>query len=251
MAPKAQPKAAPAAANKSAGKQPAKQPAKAPAKAAPAPAAAKPAEKPAAAKPAEKPAAAAKKTAAATSNTGVYVKGLGNAGSDVAKAFFEKAGKITDFRIRRNKYAIFWYDNSASVKKAVETLNNKDFNGAKLAVSAAKAAPKPDEHQGSKVVFASPLFRESTTRKQIFALFGSCGKIVKLRTYHNNTAFIYFDSAAAAQKAIKDKNGSQYQNKTLVVKESVRSIDRDNKKEAQRRALIAARRAAAAAAQKK
>jgi RNA recognition motif-containing protein len=245
MAPKAQPKAAApakaAAAPAKAAAPAAKQPAKAaPAKAAAAPASAAPAK-----------AAAPAKTAAATSSTGVYIKGLKESVTGV-KALFEKIGKITDVRVRRSAATtLVWFDNAAAVKKAIDSFNNKEVNGATLTVAAAKSAPKADAKANSAVVFVSPIFRESTTRKQIFALFNGCGKILKLRTYQQSHAFVYFDSAASAAKAIKEKNGTQFQNKTLVVKASARSLEADRKAQAHRETVIAARRFATKAAVKK
>jgi hypothetical protein len=183
-------------------------------------AAAKPAAKPAAAK----PAAAAPKKAAAPAGNGVYVKGLGDASVQDATAIFGAAGKVTDVRLRRNKYAIVHFDNAAAVKRAVDTFNNKDVKGNKPSVVAAKSGPKADKHVGSSVVFVSPLFRQGTSKKQVRELFAPCGKIAKVHTYRNNFAFIYFADAAAAQKAIKDKNGATFNGKKLLVKASVKTL---------------------------
>lgn len=206
--------------------------AKAAAKAAPA---AKPAAKPAAAKPAAKAAAPAAKPAAkaaapakpaakavAGSGTGVYVKGLGSANVEAVKALFAAAGAVSQVRLRRNKFAIVIFDNAAAVKKACDSFNNKEVQGQQLSVVAAKAGPKSNAHEGTATVFVSPVFRSNTTRNQIRGIFEGCGKITKLRTYHGNYAFVTFDSAASAAKAIKDKNGQTFRNRQLTVKASVR-----------------------------
>ena len=198
-------------------------------------AAAKPA---AAAKPVEKKAAAPK----AAAGNGIYVKGLGEADAATVSALFEaKCGKVTKVQVRKGKYAQVFFDNSASVKKATETFNNKEVKGNLVTVAVAKSAPKaaaPD----AKTVFVSPIFGATTTRKQVFALFAGCGKVVRLRTYHNNSAFVYFDSAAAAQKAIKDKNGTDFQMKKLLVKTSVRTVEADKAAQVKREHLIKVRK---------
>jgi hypothetical protein len=214
-----------------------------PAKAAPAKKAAAPAK--AAAKPAApaKAAAPAKKAAPASSGNGAYVKGLGNADVATVTALFEgKCGKVTGVQLRRNKYAQVFFENSASVKKAIETFNNKEVKGELVTVVAAKTGPKVDAADNASTVYVSPIFGASTTRKQIFALFQGCGKIVRLRTYANNSAFVYFSSAAEASKAIKEKNGTDYQGQKLTVKGSVRTVAKDQAKEAKRKHLIAVRK---------
>ena len=205
----------------------------APAKAAPAPA-----PKAAAPKPAEKK-ADAPKAKAATGN-GVYVKNWGQDGSDVAKAVFGTAGKITSVTVRRGKFALVWFENSAAATKAISSFNNKEINGNVVEVSAAKTQPKPDKTEGSSVVFVSPVFRESTTRKTILSAFATSGKILKLRTYRQNNAYIYFDSPAAAQKAIKDKNGAEFQGHKLEVKLSTRKLDAEKKRAERAQLLISA-----------
>ena len=196
------------------------------AKAAPKPAAkaAAPPAKPAAEKKAE-----AKKAPAGSSN-GVYVKNWGGEGVDAVKSIFGNCGKVQQVQLRRNKYCLVFFDSAAAVKKAIDSFNNKEVRGRTLTVSAAKTAPKADKHSNSSVVLVSPIFRESTTRKQIFELFNGCGKIVKMRTYHQNNACVYFESAAAAQKATQ-KNGSEFKGKNLSVNLSTRSLEADKKKQ--------------------
>eukprot|EP01084_Bolivina_argentea_P250143 419020_1 len=191
-------------------------------------AAPKPAAKAAAppAKPVEKK-AEAKKAPAGTSN-GVYVKNWGGECVETAKTVFGAAGKVQSVQLRRNKYCIVFFDNAASAKKAVDTFNNKDIRGRTLQVVAAKTSPKADKHANSAVVFVAPIFRESTTRKQIFEFFGSCGKVLKLRTSRQNGAYISFDSSASANKAAA-KNGSEFMGKNLRVSLSTRSIAEDKK----------------------
>eukprot|EP01098_Paradermamoeba_levis_P010298 TRINITY_DN4324_c0_g4_i1.p2 TRINITY_DN4324_c0_g4~~TRINITY_DN4324_c0_g4_i1.p2 ORF type:complete len:219 (+),score=50.09 TRINITY_DN4324_c0_g4_i1:89-745(+) len=189
--------------------------------------AAKPAAKAAAkaapaAKPAAKAAAPAPAVKAAAGN-GVYVRGLGDAGVDAVKAIFAPAGNVADVRLRRNKFAIVFFEATASVKKAIDAFNGKDIKGHPVTVVSAKSAPKPAKSgANATTVFVSPLFRQNTTRAQIRGIFEGCGKITKLRTYRNNFAFVTFDSAANAAKAIKEKNGATFRNKKLLVKASIR-----------------------------
>eukprot|EP00657_Telonema_sp_P-1_P009627 TRINITY_DN385_c0_g1_i1.p1 TRINITY_DN385_c0_g1~~TRINITY_DN385_c0_g1_i1.p1 ORF type:complete len:109 (+),score=66.61 TRINITY_DN385_c0_g1_i1:135-461(+) len=81
-------------------------------------------------------------------------------------------------------------------------------------------------------------FAESTPRKVLIDLFKSAGKIQKVRTYANHTAFIYYDNAASASKAVKDINGKELNQKTLTVKPSVRSAATDKAKRAHALTMI-------------
>ena len=209
---------------------PPKAAAKAPAKPA-AKAAAKPAEKKAEAKP--------KATSTTSASNGVHVKNWGKDGVDAAKTLFAGCGNVVDVKLRRGKYCLVWFDNSAAVKKAVDSFNGKELKGRTLGVAAAKSAPQSDKHQNSTVVFAQPIFREASTRKEIFKLFQGAGKILKLRTYRNNSAFVYFESASAAAKSVKDLNGQQFAGKALTVKPSTRSLEADKTREENRKLRIA------------
>ena len=197
-----------------------------PAKAAPAKKAA-----PKAAAPVAKAAAPAAKKAAApvASGNGVYVSKWGQHNAEAAKAAFAACGVISSVQIRRNKYALIFFENAAGAKKAIDTLNNKVVLGNVVTVTAAKTSPKKDA-EGSSVVFVGPYFPESTPRKNLIELFKASGKILKVRTYANHTAFIYFDNAASAAKAVKDVNGKVLSQKTLVVKPSVRTLAKDKSK---------------------
>lgn len=238
MAPKTAPAAAPA-------KKAAAAPAAAPAKKAAAPAA-KVAEKPAAAAPAAAapaaaaPVAAPKKVAAAGAGNGVYVKGWGNEGCDACRTLFGASGKVTAVRVRRGKYAIVWFAEPAAVQKATSAFNGKTVKGATLTVSAAKSAPPASGLENATSVFVGPVFRGTTSKKQLSALFGGCGKVLKIRQYRNNTAFVYLDSTAAANKAVKDVTGKKLANVAVTVKLSRRTKAGDQAKEAKRRAIIAA-----------
>jgi RNA recognition motif-containing protein len=170
--------------------------------------------------PAAKAAAPAAKPAVA--GNGVYVKGLGQASVDAIKTIFQAAGTITNVRVRRNKYAIVFFETQASVKKAIDQFNGKEVQGKEVSVTSAKAAPKTTNTTDAVTVFVSPVFRQNATRNQVREVFKNCGKITKLRTYRTNHAFVTFDSAAAAQKAIKDVNGTTFRNKKLLVKASIR-----------------------------
>jgi RNA recognition motif-containing protein len=211
----------------------------APAKAAPAPAPKAAAPKAAAPKPAEKKPEAPKAKPAV--GNGVYVKNWGEDGADVANAVFGSAGKITGVTVRRGKYCLVWFENSAAATKAISSFNNKEINGNVVEVSAAKTQPKAPKTEGSSVVFVSPIFRESTTRKTILTAFSTAGKIQKLRTYRQNFAYVYYDSAAAAQKAIKEKNGQDFQGHKLQVKLSTRKLESDKKRFDRSQLLVSAK----------
>ena len=200
-----------------------------PAKAAPAKKAA-----PKAAAPAAKAAtqAAAPKKAAAPqgAGNGVYVAKWGTENAEAAKAAFSVCGAITSVQIRRNKFALVFFENAAGAKKAIDTFNGKTVCGTNVTVTPAKASPKKDAHEGTSVVFVGPYFAESTPRKVLIDLFKTAGKIQKVRTYANHTAFIYYDNAASAAKAVKDINGKELNQKALTVKPSVRSAAADKTK---------------------
>lgn len=199
--------------------------------AAPAKKAASPAPKaasPKAAAPAAK--AAAPKVAAAPAGNGVYVKNWGVENAAAAKAAFEVAGPVTNVQIRRKKYALVFFENSAAAAKAVATFNNKEVCGTTVTVVAAKTTPKVNAHEGTQVVCVRPIFRSNTSRKAVMDLFKECGKVTKLRTYKNNSAFVYFADAAAAAKAVSTVNGKEFHQVKLAVKPSVRSAATDKAK---------------------
>jgi RNA recognition motif-containing protein len=214
MPPKAAPKAAaPKPAAKAPAAKPAAPAAKAAAKAAPA--------KAQAAAPAAKKAAAPTPVAA---GNGVYIKGLTNESVAEVKTLFASAGNIADVRLRRNKFAIVFFESNAGATKAIQQFNGKAVGAANknISVSAARAAPKKDAKAAAVTIFVSPIFRQSTSRKQVRKLFESSGKITRLRTYRKNCAFVTFETAAAAAAAVKNVAGTKFQNKNLVVKASVR-----------------------------
>jgi hypothetical protein len=185
----------------------------------------------AAAKTAAPQAAAPKKAAAPQgAGNGVYVSKWGTESAQAAKEAFSACGPITSVQIRRNKYALIFFETAAGAKKAIDTLNGKTVCGATVTITAAKTSPKKDAHQGSSVVFVGPFFPESTSRKTLIDLFKTAGKIQKVRTYANHTAFIYYDNAASAAKAVKDLNGKEVNQKALTVKPSIRSLATDKSK---------------------
>nr|CCC95921.1 unnamed protein product [Trypanosoma congolense IL3000] len=250
MAPKSAPKGAPAA--KAAAPKPDTK--KAPAKAAaPKPAAPKPtASKAAAPKPAASKAAAPKAAAPAPtpkgaakgskgrpapgSRTGVYVKNWGTGSVADVKQIFGAAGKITSVQIRRRRYALVFFENAAAVKKAIDLFNEKEIMGSLVTVVPAKTAPKPDPHEGSSVVFLSPVFRESTKPEKVKELFGGM-KVLRIRMYRQNYAYVYLDSPEAALRAVKEKNGTLFCGKKLQVALSTRSLEKDRAREQRAKVL--------------
>eukprot|EP00388_Colpodella_angusta_P039201 GDKK01046668.1.p2 GENE.GDKK01046668.1~~GDKK01046668.1.p2 ORF type:complete len:193 (-),score=79.05 GDKK01046668.1:61-639(-) len=165
--------------------------------------------------------------AAPAIGNGVYVKNWGVEDAAAAKAAFEVAGPISTVQIRRRKYALVFFENSAAAKKAIDTFNGKEVAGTTVTVVPAKTTPKKNAHEGTSVVSVSPIFRSNTSRKAVLELFKNSGKVIKLRTYKNNSAYVYFDSSASAAKAVKDVNGKEFHQVTLSVKPSVRSLAKE------------------------
>lgn len=219
-------------------------PAKPAAKAAPKPAAKAAAPKPAAKAPAPKAApkaaAAAPKAAAGASN-GVYVKNWGNGSVADATSVFSAAGNVTKVQLRRHRYAIVFFDNSAAVKKAIDLFNEKEVLGQTVLIAPAKTSPKPDAHENSACVFVSPIFRPNTTKKQVMELFGSV-KVLRLRMYRQNYVYAYLDSAAAAKKFVEEKNGSEFRGHKLRVELSARSLEKLQARQESSKVVMAAHR---------
>jgi hypothetical protein len=225
-----------------------------PAKAAPK--SAKPAAKPAAKaapKPAAKPAAAAPKPAAkapapkaaakaaAGASNGIYVKNWGTGSVADATAVFSAAGNVTKVQLRRHRYAIVFFDNSAAVKKAIDLFNEKEVLGQTVLVVPAKTSPKPDAHENSACVFVSPIFRPNTTKKQVMELFTGV-KVLRLRMYRQNYVYAYLDSPAAAKKFVDEKNGAEFRGHKLRVKLSARSLEKLQARQVAAKVLMAAHR---------
>nr|AAB81433.1 RNA binding protein [Trypanosoma brucei] len=182
--------------------------------------------KPAATAPKAAAAKEAKARPAAGTHNGVYVKNWGQGSVTDATRIFSAAGKVVSAQIRRRRYAIIFFENAAAVRKAIDLFNEKEVLGAKVTVSPAKTSPKPDPHEGSSVVFLSPIFRMSTTNGQIRELFTGM-RVLRIRTYRQNYAYVYLDSAAAAQKFVKEKNGTEFRGKKLRVALSTRSLQKE------------------------
>lgn len=219
-------------------------PAKPAAKAAPKPAAKAPAPKAAAPKPAAKAApkaaAPAPRPASGASN-GVYVKNWGTGSVADATKIFSAAGNVSKVQLRRHRYAIVFFDNSAAVKKAIDLFNEKEVLGQTVLVVPAKTSPKPDAHENSACVFVSPIFRPSTTKKQMMELFAGV-KVQRLRVYRQNFVYAYLDSAASAKKFVEDKNGVEFRGHKLRVALSARSLEKLRSRQEAAKVVMAAHR---------
>ncbi|CAG9580073.1 putative RNA binding protein [Leishmania major strain Friedlin] len=219
-------------------------PVKPAAKAAPKPANKAPAPKAAAAKPvakaAPKAAAPAARPASGSSN-GVYVKNWGTGSVADAANVFSAAGKVVKVQLRRQRYAIVFFENSAAVKKAIDLFNEKEVLGKTVLVVPAKTSPKPDAHENSSCVFVSPIFRPSTTKAQVMELFAGV-KVQRLRMYRQNFAYAYLDSPAAAKKFVEEKNGTEFRGHTLRVALSARSLEKLRARQEAANVVIAAHR---------
>lgn len=207
-------------------------PAKAAPKSAPAP---KAAPKAAAAKPKAAPAPApAKKAAPAPKGTqaprdasncanGVYVKNWGTGSVEDATRVFGQAGAVQGARIRRHRYALVYFENTASVKKAIDLFNDKVVLGEKVTVLPARSGPKADPKKTSATVFVSPIFRASLSKAQISALFQGY-KVLRLRAYRQNYVYAFLDSHASAEKFQKEMNGMMFHDHKLRVELSAKSL---------------------------
>uniref|UniRef100_A0A7S1I8B6 RRM domain-containing protein n=1 Tax=Eutreptiella gymnastica TaxID=73025 RepID=A0A7S1I8B6_9EUGL len=175
--------------------------------------ASKPAAKKAAPKAAPKPAAPAKKAKKAEKKkgggaerpqvTGVYVTGLDFEGMshETVKEQFKHCQNITEVRLRHGKYALIFFGTKANANKALE-MNKKLVKGNKISVVLAKRARPTKVREGKcTTVFVGGL-PGATTKKQLATHFADCGSITKVRVYSKHYGFVYFDSAAAATKAV-------------------------------------------------
>lgn len=202
-----------------------------------------PAPKPAAKAAAPKAAApkAAAPRAASGSSNGVYVKNWGTGSVADATNVFSAAGNVVKVQLRRHRYAIIFFDNAAAVKKAIDLFNDKEVLGQKVQVLPAKTSPKPDARENSTCVFVSPIFRASTTKKQIMELFTGV-KVLRVRAYRQNFVYAFLDSPAAAKKFVEEKNGKEFRGHTLRVALSAKSLEKLQSRQAAATVVMAAHR---------
>ncbi|CCW70578.1 unnamed protein product [Phytomonas sp. Hart1] len=196
-----------------------------------------------AAAPSPKAAAPVPKAAAGSSvaANGVYVKNWGTGSVADAQAAFSAAGKVQKVQIRRHRYALIFFESAAGVKKAIDLFNEKEVLGQVVTVVPAKTSPKPDPHLNSSCVFVSPIFRSSTTKKQIMELFEGVG-VLRQRTYRRNYMYAYMNSPVAAKKFVEAKNGSEFRGHKLRVALSAKSLDKLKAKQQHAMLLMAAHR---------
>lgn len=227
-----------AAAPAKAAAKPAAKVAAAPKAAAPAPKAAAPAPKAAAPKVAAAPKEA--KARATGNQNGVYVKNWGTGSVQNATEVFAAAGKVVSVQVRRHRYAIIFFDAPAAVKKAIDLFHEKEVLGSVVTVVPAKTSPRADPHEGSSVVFVAPICRESVKPKEVIQGLFAGYKVMRLRIYKGQYAYVYLDSPAAALKIIKEKSGSEFHGKNLTIKLSTRSLEKDVQREAHAKLLMEA-----------
>lgn len=192
-------------------------------KAAPKAAATKPKAAPA---PAKKVAPAPKAPATRATGTcanGVYVKNWGNGSVEDATRIFSQAGTVQGARIRRHRHALVYFENPASVKKAIDLFNDKVVLGEKVVVQPARSGPKPDPKLTSATVFVSPIFRASLSKAQISGLFQGY-KVLRLRAYRQNYVYAFLDSHASAEKFQKEMNGTMFHDHKLRVELSAKTL---------------------------
>eukprot|EP01061_Rhynchopus_euleeides_P022346 TRINITY_DN363_c0_g1_i1.p1 TRINITY_DN363_c0_g1~~TRINITY_DN363_c0_g1_i1.p1 ORF type:complete len:225 (+),score=110.55 TRINITY_DN363_c0_g1_i1:134-808(+) len=210
---------------------------------------AKPAAKKAVAKAAPK--AAEKPKASGGADNGVYVKGLNFPGisHDTIKQAFKQQGDVKDVVLRRRKYTILYFKDGSGASK-VREMNGKVVKGSKITVEAAKKKQKADRATYCKSVFVGNLPRMPHAQGKVHLKkeFSKCGQVVKVRTYQSGHGFVYFADNAAAKKAVTSMDhqslGKPFpESRQVTVQYSIRSKDRDAKKEAVRKQRIAAKKA--------
>lgn len=188
---------------------------------------------------------------------GIYVKGISHAQSlDEIKRIFGSAGTITGCRRRSDKYALLWFADQNSVKRAIDmfhhksvenfsaegraapatTINEKyrkyytDLYAAskrnvstlkKYIVRAARAAPPAARSTYCKTVFVSGLPNAKILSNGLLrAAFSKYGKVVKMTRYNSTQfTFVYYAEVASAVKAQADMNGKGLANLLQNVEE--------------------------------
>lgn len=225
--------------------------------------------------PAKKAPAAKKAPKPAGKGNGVYIRGLNFPGMNkdtIAEAFTGLFGPVQEVRLRNRKgegakgpYVLVFFKNDAHAKKAAE-YNGRILKGNKVLVEIAKSDVTPKREGVCTAVYVGNLpggmrlraFTVAHKKKRngqwgrkkhapgsrhakLAAVFNGCGKIVKARTY-NNHGFVFFDSADAANNAVK-KNGTAVQGKKIEVKLSVKTPASLAKKAAESKAIAAKRKA--------
>lgn len=206
-------------------------------------------------KPAAKaaPKASETKPKAASSDNGVYIKGLNFPGishDTIKAAFKQQAGEAKQVVLRRRKYCIMYFKDASAASKARE-LNGRVLKGNKLTVEAAKKKQTPERSVYCKTVFVGNLPRmpHAQGKVNLKKEFSKCGNVVKVRTYQAGHGFVYFSDNASAKKAVTTMDhqslGKPFPSERQVsVQYSIRTKDGDAKKEKVRKARIAAKKAA-------
>lgn len=205
-----------------------------------------------------------------TQTSGIYVKGISHKQSlDDIKVVFQAAGEIKDCRRRSDKFALIWFVDQQSVKKAIDMFHHKNIDafpvqstkvaGAeasnneryrtyhpslyasgkrnvstlnKYIVQPAKVSPAPERAMYCKTVFVSGLPNtEVLPNATLRAAFAKHGKVVKMTRY-NATAFtfVYYAEVATAVKAQGAIHGHGLGELLKDVKEEPRPTKKGEKK---------------------
>jgi len=178
------------------------------------------------------------KSASASSGVsyGVYVKRLNFPGrdKDAIRSIFEPCGgKITDVRVRGQKYIIVWFDKEDAQKKAI-AMSGTTQRGCTIRVLKAKIQPKTGGTAGAKTAYVTNL-PGGCTAGQLSNHFKACGKLVKTRVYAGHYGFLYFRDHKAIAAAKKVAADTPFFGNTLNVRASTRTQKSDRQKDSKRR----------------
>ena len=199
---------------------------------------------------------------------GIYVKGISHKQSlDEIKQIFEAAGAIKDCRRRGDKYALIWYVDQNSVKKAIDMFNHKSVDNfaaekveskdlsinekyrthhpelyaaskhnvstlKKYVVQASRVAAPAERSTYCTTVFVSGLPNvQILPNAMLRAAFAKYGKVVKMTRYSETQfTFVYYAEVASAVKAQSDINGKGLANLLKDAKEEAKPAKKGEKK---------------------
>ncbi|KNH04244.1 RNA binding protein [Perkinsela sp. CCAP 1560/4] len=179
-------------------------------------------------------------------SNGIYVKGISHKQSlDEIQSIFQAAGEIKECRRRSDKYALIWFVDQSSAKKAIDMFHHKPIESfpstsdaafatlstnerarksnprlyasgkrkpstlSKYIVQHAQVAPPADRATYCKSIFVSGLPNAQMLPNALLrAAFAKYGKVVKMARYSPTSfTFVYYADVASAVKAQKDIDG--------------------------------------------
>lgn len=126
---------------------------------------------------------------------------------DTVKAAFKNLPKITEVRLRHQRFVMLFFASAEAAQKAL-LLNGKTIKGNKISVEPLKkATPTRDRKTYCTTVYVGGI-KGRTVKKQLLRHFAAAGEIDKVKIYMRPKvhAFVYFKSVAAAGKAVSMAN---------------------------------------------